>query len=302
MSRSDVLVVGGGPGGLTAAALLAGSGLDVVVVDQLGGGGQLLNMGRFVDDYGVLGPGTGPEFGAELSNRAAAAGAEVAYGQATSLEIRAGEVGGEVIVGTDLGPRTADRVVISTGTRPRPLGLDGGERLVGRGICYCAACDGPMYAGKPVAVLGTGELAAYEAIELAEFAGGVTVVADDIPSRLRARLVADERIELLSGWEAVAVGGTTVVESLTVAGEGGTRELPVAGLFVCDGVLPNTGWCADALDLDATGRVEVDPSLRAYERVYAIGDVRTGSGTSVVAALADAAAVVRSLVVEPVTR
>lgn len=298
MSRSDVLVVGGGPGGLSAAALLAASGLGVAVVDQLGGGGQLLNLGRFVDDYGVLGPGTGPEFGAALSTRAAAAGAEVAYGQATSLEIGADEA----VVGTDLGPRSAARVVIATGTRPRPLGIDGGERLAGRGISYCAACDGPMYAGKPVAVLGSGELAAYEAIELAEFAGGVTVIAEDIPSRLRARLAADERIELLRGWTAVAVGGTTAVESLTVAGDGGTRELPIAGLFACDGVLPNTDWCADALDLDATGRVEVDPSLRANERVYAIGDVRTGSGASVVAALSDAAAVARVLVAEPATR
>ncbi|MGH3756847.1 NAD(P)/FAD-dependent oxidoreductase [Actinophytocola sp.] len=300
MSRPDVVVVGGGPGGLTAAALLAESSVSVAVVDQLGGGGQLLNLGRFVDDFGVLGPGTGPELGAALIDRAGAAGAEVGYGQATSLELR----DGEVVVGTDFGPRTADRVVIATGTRPRPLGIDGGARLEGRGVCYCAACDGPMYAGRPVAVLGGGEAVAYEAIELAEFASGVIVIADGaarIPPRLGAKLAADERIEVLTGWSAESLHGATAVESLTVAGDGQTRELAIAGLFVCNGVLPNTEWCADVLPLDATGRIDVDLSLRAGDTVYAIGDVRSGAGTSVVAALADAAAVTRRLVAELAT-
>jgi thioredoxin reductase (NADPH) len=288
MNDYDVAVVGAGVAGLTAARVAAESGLRVVAFDRLSPGGQLVNL-TTVHDYPE--PGGSAESWpviSELVARAEAAGVTMSFDEVT--HVRAGE---PVRLGTAGGDVTVGAVVIATGLSNGRLGLPGEETLVGRGLSTCAGCDGPLYRGKAVAVVGNDEWTAEEALELAELASAVTVLVPGQPawsSARDARLAADDRVEVLTGATVTALHSDGVLEGVTVRTADGERELAVQGVFPYVGRRGPAGL-VEAAPTDEEQRLVPEDGVRtAVPTVFVAGDARAGAEQTLSSAVADGVA------------
>jgi thioredoxin reductase (NADPH) len=269
----DLIVIGAGPAGLSAAAEAARLGVATLCLDKLAPGGQLINLGELQD---VEEPLDGPDMAARLTDDAAVAGVEIGFGEVTALS-----GSGPWTVETSEGEaRTARAIVIATGLNKGMLGLPNESDYEGRGLSHCAHCDGPLYAGLPVVVAGGDGWARYEAQELASLAGKVTIVdasaassSQDIP-RIAGRIVALE--------------GSDGLQSVTVEGDRGRQTLPACAVFVYVGQSPAAEFVPDSLARDATGHIVADEEGRtAVSTVFAVGDVRAGARQSLSDAIAD---------------
>jgi thioredoxin reductase (NADPH) len=277
MAHWDVLVIGGGAAGLSAAATAAGAGHSCVVIDRLGGGGELMNLGP-LHDCPDLPPGAaGPDLAAGLLEAATAAGAELAIGEVTALS-----GGSPWTVATDEASHTARVVVLACGLAPGRLGIAGEEAFEGQGLSHCAACDGPLHRGQPVVVAGSDRWAVQEATDLTGIASRVTLVTQGgpVPS-LRAAAAVAGRV--------VGLEGESGLEAVLVQPDGGgTQRLPARAIFVQSGRHPALGFAPGALALDGVERVKVDASLRcSMPMLFAAGDVRAGAPALVREAMAD---------------
>jgi thioredoxin reductase len=232
----DLAVVGAGIAGLTAARTAASRGLRVCAWDALSPGGRLVNIGDVVGYPGVK--TTGPDLMSALLEEAMGAGVEIAYGEVTG-------VSPGFTLATAEGDATARAVVVATGLTDGVLDVPGD--WTGRGVATCATCDGPLYAGKPVVVVGDDEWAAHEARELTAFASRVTIVAPGEP-RWSA---APDGIEVRSG-TVTGVLGEDRVAGLALAD--GT-ELEAGGVFVYTGARPRSELISDGPGLFAAGDV-----------------------------------------------
>ncbi|MGY1723469.1 FAD-dependent oxidoreductase [Blastococcus sp. SYSU DS0533] len=284
----DVAVVGAGAAGLTAARVAAGAGLRVVAYDRMAPGGQLVNL-TSVHDHPR--PGEVVESAAVLSRlvaEAEAAGVTMAFAEVTRVR-----PGTPARLETSEGAVTAGAVVVATGLGPGRLGLPGEEQLVGRGISTCAGCDGPLFRGRAVAVVGDDEWTAEEALEVAEVASAVILLVPGEPrwdaGRAR-RLAAAERVEVLTGVRVTALRGEGVLAGVVVATPGGSREFAVDGLFPYVG-RRGPGGLVEEVPADAAGRLPAD-GVRATAGtvVLVAGDARSGAVQSVAAAVDDGAA------------
>jgi thioredoxin reductase (NADPH) len=284
----DVAVVGAGIAGLTAARVAAESGLRVVAYDRMAPGGQLVNL-TALHDYPS--PGESSSSGdlmSELVARAEAAGVTMSFAEVTRVHAgrppRLETTDGEVVAGA---------VVVATGLGPGRLGLPGEELLVGRGISTCAGCDGPLFRGRPVAVVGDDEWTAEEALELAGLASAVTVLVPGEPrwSAERAeRLAAADRVEVLSGASVTGLRGKGVLSGVLVRTVDGERELPVNGLFPYVG-RRGPAALVEGVPADADGRLATEAGTRtAVRTVFVAGDARSGGEQTLPAAAADGAA------------
>jgi thioredoxin reductase (NADPH) len=270
----DVAVVGAGTAGLVAARVAAERGLRVVVYERMSPGGQLVNLTALHDHPG----GTGPELMSRLTAAAEDAGVRIAYAEVTRVH-----PGTPARLATDDGEVTAGAVVVAAGLSAGRLGLPGESSLVGRGISTCAGCDGPLFRGRPVAVVGDDEWTAEEALELAGSASAVTVLVPGEPrwsAARAARLAADERIEVVPGATVTALRGEGVLSGVVVRTADGERELAVAGVFPFVGRRGPEGLVA-GLAADAEGR------LVPGDGVLVAGDARAGAEQSLAAAEAD---------------
>ena len=284
----DVAVVGAGVAGLTAARVAAEAGRRVIAYDRLSPGGQLVNL-TAVHDYPE--PGGSAESWAlisELVAQAEAAGVTMSFDEVTRVHAgtpaRLETAGGEVTVGA---------VVIATGLTNGRLGLPGEESLVGRGLSTCAGCDGPLYRGKAVAVVGDDEWTAEEALELAELASAVTVLVPGTPgwsAERGERLTAADRVEVLTGATVTGLRADGVVQGVTVRTGDGEREIPVQGVFPYVG-RRGPGELVAGVPADEAGALIAEDGVRtAVPTVFVAGDVRAGAGQTLVAAVADGAA------------
>jgi thioredoxin reductase (NADPH) len=270
----DVAVVGAGIAGLTAARAAAERGLRVVAYDRLTPGGQLVNLTTLHDSPAS----SGPELMAALTAAAEGAGVRLAYADVTRVHL-----GSPVRLETSDGEVTAGAVVVAAGLGPGRLGLPGEDALVGRGISTCAGCDGPLFRGRAVAVVGDDEWTAEEALELAGFASAVTVLVPGEPrwSAARAeRLAADERVEVVAHATVTALRGEGVLSGVVVRAGDGERELAVAGVFPFVNRRGPDGL-VDGLSADEDGRVV------GVGNVFVAGDARAGAQQSLTAAEAD---------------
>jgi thioredoxin reductase (NADPH) len=261
-SSYDLIVVGGGPAGLSAAAEAARAGLSTLCLDKLAPGGVLINLGALHDFEGGV---DGPTLSARLSDEAGNAGVELGFGEVTSIS-----GSGPWKIGTADGASYGARAVaIATGLNKGKLGLANETEFEGRGLSHCAICDGPLYSGEPVVVAGVGGWADVEARELAGMVGHVTVVNP-----------ATERIVGLEGANGL---DAVVVES------GGTRKsIPAKALFVYQNETPAAEFLPDSLARDASGHIVVDAEGRtSVPTVFAIGDVRSGAHRHLSEAIAD---------------
>ncbi len=291
-SLHDVIILGAGPAGLSAGLYSARFGLDALLIERGQIGGHLINQ-ESIEDYPGFPEGiNGAELGMKMYEQATQAGLKSSFGEATALKI----TGSECSVTAFEETHRAKAGIICTGLSPIKIGLAEEEKLLGRGISYCAVCDGPLYRGKRVAVIGGGDLAVEDALYLSNLVQSVTLVFEG--SEVQASRLLLER---LSSKKNVIHAAGSAVES--VIGEenvtgiklrnvrtGEYSEIPTDGVFVSIGLTPNTQFLQGLLPLTEAQHVITDDFLRAqYENVFAAGDVRADSLSCTAAQVGDGA-------------
>jgi thioredoxin reductase (NADPH) len=274
-SQWDVVVIGAGPAGLSAAADVAASGLRCLCLDKMGPGGALINLGAL---QGMDEEIAGPDLVGRLTDKATEVGVELGFSEVVGLSGN-----GPWTVETAEGESHAARaIIVASGLSKGRLGVPDEESFEGRGLSHCAACDGPLFAGERVIVAGAEGWAAHEAQELAGMVGHVTVVS---PSPATAPTGAN--IELLVG-RIVALEGANGLESVEIEHDGARRTLPAQGLFVYLDQSPAAEFVPDSLARDAARHIVVRANGEASAAtIFAAGDVRAGSSQRVAEALAD---------------
>jgi thioredoxin reductase (NADPH) len=272
-SSFDVIVIGAGPAGLTAATEAARAGLKALCLDKLAPGGALINLGQLHD---VEEAGDGPQVASQLTDDATTAGVEIGFGEVVRLSgSRPWTV--ETAEGEQ---HTGRAIVIATGLGKGRLGLPGEDQYEGRGLSHCASCDGPLYAGLPVIVAGAAGWAPYEALELKAFASEVTVI-DTVAAKL------PDGVRRLDG-RIVALEGGDGLQSVVVESGGARKTIPTSAVFVYVGQSPAAEFVPDSLARDATGHIVVDERGRtSAATVFAAGDVRAGARHYLADAIAD---------------
>jgi thioredoxin reductase (NADPH) len=292
MRDFDLVIVGAGVAGLTAAMFAGRYGLKVAVVEQLGAGGQIINADRIENFPGFPQGLGGHEFGPLLHEQAELAGAEfmldTVQGLETDGEHRIVRAAGETLRGR--------AVIIAAGSALRPLGVAGEEKLLGRGVSHCACCDGALFAGQGVCVVGGGDSAVDEALVLAKHAAHVTIIhrgeSLDAQQALRSKAAASGKIEIVLQTAVEEIVGTDAVSAVRLRdlATGATRLQEVKGVFVYVGLEPNTAFLRGLLALDATGHIETDINMRtSLAGVFAAGDIRRHSVAQLAAAAGDGA-------------
>ncbi|MCC8195083.1 MAG: thioredoxin-disulfide reductase [Deltaproteobacteria bacterium] len=293
MEHHELLILGAGPAGLTAAVYAKRSGLDVVVLEKGAIGGQITTTND-VENWPGIKQISGFDLAASLQEHAEYLGAEIRVTEIESLDFS----GPEKIVRTDKGDLSADALIVATGARHRHLGVPGEAELTGRGVSYCAVCDGPFFRNEDIMVVGGGDTAVEEAEYLTRFASKVYLVHRR--DRLRAadmlakRALANPKIEPVWDTVVTAINGKTGAESVSVKNvkNGGEKQIPATGVFIFVGNLPNSEvFKGSGLDMDATGWVIADhATLRTnIPGVFAAGDVRVTGLRQMITAAADGA-------------
>jgi thioredoxin reductase (NADPH) len=292
MRDFEVIVVGAGIAGATAAMVAGRFGRAVAVVEQLGPGGQIINATRIDNMPGIPQGIAGIELGPLVHEQADEAGAEFILDTVESIA----RDGVQYVLTCAGDVLRAPAVVVAAGSRLRDLGIPGEAQLLGRGVSHCASCDGPFFRGRRVCVVGGGDAALDEALVLAEHAEHVTVfhrgAALSAQRVLVERAQATGKIEIVLSTVVDAIVGDGAVAAVNVrnAGTGETRAAPVAGVFVFVGLEPNSAFLAGQLELDAAGHIETDLMMRtSLEGVFAAGDIRAHSVALLAAAAGDGA-------------
>lgn len=268
----DVIVIGAGPAGLSAAKAVAETGLSCLCIDRMGCGGALMNHGQLHDCPEADGA-EGPDFGAALLDGALGAGAELVVAEVTALS--QDESFG---VTADDEVHRARAVVLAPGMASGRLGLAEEDGFEGQGLSRCAACDGPIYRDQPVAVAGTDRWAVQEAVDLAGLAQQVTLLCQGDPAPDMAPL---PNVAVLPG-HVVALEGDGGLEAVLVEHEGQRRRVPSRAIFVQSGRRPALGFAEGLLTVDDAGRVSA-----AAPGLFVAGDARSGAAEWISAALAD---------------
>lgn len=288
----DVIILGGGPAGYTAGLYAARAGLSTLVLEKLFAGGQMTQTTQ-IDNYPGLPKGIdGVTLGMEMQAGAARFGVKTQYTEATAVSL-AEDI---KTVHTSQGVLECRTLIIATGADHRHLGLEKEADLIGRGVAYCAACDGMMYRGKTVAVVGGGNSAAADAALLARVAQKVYLIHRR--DSLKASKVYHQPLEATSNLEFVWNSAVTELlhedrltgVTVTDVNTGAQRQISLDGLFISIGRQPETKLFQGQLELDDKGYIIADETTRtSLPGVFAAGDVRTKAVRQIVTATADGA-------------
>ena len=286
----DMVIIGGGPAGYTAALYAARAGLDALVIERMSAGGQMA-VTDTIDNYSGFSEGIpGWELGMKMQAGAERFGAVTKYGEVISAELE-GNIKKVKTSSDEFGART---VVIATGANPRELGVDREEEFVSRGVHYCAHCDGRFYKNKVVAVVGGGNSALEDALYLSRLAAKVYLIHRR--DSFRASKIYVDALSKSTNIEFLANSSVTELiadERVTGIRLADGRELEINGLFVSIGRKPASDIFRGQLKLDEGGYIVADESTRtSIAGVYAIGDVRTKPLRQVVTAVGDGAVAV----------
>ena len=289
----DVIIIGGGPAGLTAGLYTSRAKLKTLLVERMIMGGQVMTTTKVENYPGFPGGIDGPELMLRFQEHCQEFGLEVRSGEVEQLSAADGintlTIDGEAV--------TARAVIITTGAEPRKLGVEREAELTGRGVSYCATCDGAFFRNVPVAIVGGGDTAAEEALFLTRFASKVYLIhrRDELRATkiLQERLAHNDKVEIL--WNSAVAGleadnsGLTGVR-LQDTSSGAERSLPLAGLFVAIGVTPKAHFLADVVKLDDDGHILTDAECRtSIPGVFAAGDVRKKILKQIATAVGDGA-------------
>lgn len=301
--RKDLVIVGGGPAGLTASIYARRSLLDAVTIEREATGGQLMLTGT-IDNYPGL-PGTdGYSLSEAIRAQAEGLGAEISYGTVTSVE-RDGATG-RFLVKLEDRAYDASCVILAAGARPRRAGFEGEERFVGRGVSYCATCDGMFYRGKQVFVVGGGNSAAEEALFLSHLASKVVLVVRKDHLRAQAALVDEleraDNVEIRLSTKVAAVRGNELpseielIDTVTGAVTLERHEEGSFGVFVLVGRDPESDLVRGLARFDEGGYVETNERMATETSgLYVAGDVRQKPLRQIVTAAADGAVAASSV-------
>ncbi|ROQ93552.1 thioredoxin-disulfide reductase [Desulfosoma caldarium] len=289
----DMVIVGGGPAGLTAALYASRARYKTLLVERIGLGGQLLTYEK-VDNYPGFPEGI-TTF--ELTELFKAQGLRFGM-EHRSVEVTGLDLSGTIkVLHTPEGPMEAKAVIIATGCTPRKLQVKGEAEFTGRGVSYCAICDGPFYRNEEVAVIGGGDTAVEEAVYLTKFASHVHIIHRR--NTLRAvKILQEEALanpKITVHWNRIVTeiqGGPQGVTGLVLQDTvtNASSELNVSGVFVFVGLVPNTQWVPEDVHRDALGFLITDNQMAtSVPGVYAAGDVRSKSLRQIVTAVGDGA-------------
>ena len=275
--KYDVIVIGAGPGGLTAALYASRANLSVLILDRGLYGGQMNNTDA-IDNYPGFTEIKGPELGEKMYNSVMKFGSEFEYGDVQSVTID----GDNKVVKTDTGEYSAPALIIATGADHRHLNVPGEEEYSGKGVSYCAVCDAAFFKDEDIAVIGGGDSAIEEGIYLAQSAKSVTVIhrRDQLRAQptLQKRAFANEKINFI--WNGITesidgdgqrVTGVTYKDKET----GEEKQLATRGVFIYVGVIPQTAPFKELGITDEQGWIPTDDHMRTKaDGIFALGDVR----------------------------
>jgi len=274
----DVVIVGAGPAGLTAGIYASRGRLDTVILERNMAGGQI-SVTELVENYPGFPEGiSGFDLSEKMKEQALKFGADLREIQGVG-KLEHDDLADCWVVHTDDGEVRGRAVILAPGREPRRSGIPGEAEFIGRGVSWCATCDGALYRDRVVAVVGGGDAAVEEGMFLAKFATKVYLVHRR--KELRAHAIAQERCfandKFEFVWDSVPhrIDGSEMVEALEVkdVNTGEVRALPVNGVFMYIGQIPNTEWLKGVVDLDESGYIVVDQDMRTSRPgVYAAGD------------------------------
>jgi thioredoxin reductase (NADPH) len=291
MARYEVVIIGGGPAGLTAGLYSSRLGLKSLLLERGMFGGQIVNA-PLVENYPGFPQGiSGADLGLLMHQQATKYGLET-----LAAEVKSVEVAKPYKLITSGGSFEAEAIIIAAGSEYRKLGVPGEGTLVGHGVSYCATCDGFFFRGKEVAVVGGGDAAITDALELAQHASRVYVIhrRDQLRAGqvLQKRALAEAKIEFV--WDSVVeeIIGAELVKALKLRNVKNKKlsTLEVAGVFVAVGLKPNSQPFAEVVKLGETGHIVTDELMATSAKgIFAAGDIRHSSARQIASAVGDGA-------------
>ena len=278
----DIVIIGGGPAGITAAIYAIRAGKKVLVLEADKVGGKILGA-HMVDNYPGLFHVTGEELGKKFLEQAEALNVEIKYEKAMNIM----EMDGKKIVQTLDNMYEAKTVIIATGNDKRELGVPGEKELLGRGVSYCATCDGNFFKNKTVVVVGSTEEAVEDVIYLANLCEKVYFIHS---SRLDVSKLNKENIELYADAKVTSINGENKVENVSFETKDGREgKLDVSGVFVAVAKIPETSYLLQGLNVSDTGNVIADDLKTNKDGIFVAGDVRVKNLRQVATAVSDGA-------------
>ena len=290
----DVIIVGAGPAGLAAGIYTAREGLNTLIVERSGIGGQA-GITQEIENYpGFPEPISGAELATRLQQQAERFEVEILAAQEVTSLVRED---GNLIVRVQSGEEyCAPAVILAPGSTYRRLGVPGEEDFIGAGVHFCATCDGPFYKGQDIVVVGGGNSGFQEGLFLTKFAKNVTILERSGESRasraLQEKVEGRGDMEVLTRTTVQEFRGTERLESIVIVDTttGKSRELRPGAVFVFIGLLPNTEFLKAVVELDQYGFIVTRPNLEtSIDGVFAAGDCRVGSTKQVVSAMGEGA-------------
>lgn len=288
----DIIIIGAGPAGLTAAIYARRAEKSVLILEKGVFGGQMTFSPK-IENYPGFDAVSGNALAEKMIEQTLSLGAEIDMGEVTGMEFD-----GEIKkVHTESGDYEARAVIIATGAKHRTLGLPHEEELIGSGISFCAVCDGAFFAGEEVVVVGGGNSAMQEALLLSETAKSVTMV-QNLPEltgekSLQSQIFAKKNIKVITDSVVTAYLGESEIEGIKIKSTADNTETAIAckGVFIAVGLVPATDFINGIVTLDKSGYIEADEScLTNIPGVFAAGDCRTKSTRQITTATADGAA------------
>ena len=290
--KYDVVIIGGGPAGLTAGLYASRARLNSLLIERGLVGGQIANAER-VENYSGFPEGiNGFELGQLMHQQATKYGLKTLLAEVTGIELQEGQK----VIRTTEGDFMARAVIIAGGSERYKLDVPGEEEFTGKGVSYCATCDGAFFIEQPVAVVGGGDAAITEALHLAKFASRVTVIHRR--DQLRASHILQEKAfsqpKIEFRWNSIVerIEGGDLVKRIRLrqVKTGEESALEVAGIFISIGLKPNTDYLKGILPLDVTGHIITDEKMETkISGIFAAGDIRHNSTRQVITAAGDGA-------------
>jgi thioredoxin reductase (NADPH) len=292
----DIAIIGGGPAGLTAGLYASRARMKTVLIEKMVCGGQVLITDTIENFPGFPAGVKGPELADLMLGQASRFGLEVRQAETSGLALAKKEGGAFSVEFTDGTSLEALSLIASTGARWNSLGVPGEKELTGRGVSYCATCDGPLFKGKEVAVIGGGDTALEDALFLAKFADKVTIIHRRDRFRgtkiLQERVLANGKIEVRFNSVALSITGTRKCEAIEIKDvvTGSSGIIKVSGVFVLIGMTPNSENFKGVVGMDDKGYIICDDDMRtSVDGIFACGDVRRKLLRQVVTACGDGA-------------
>lgn len=282
----DIVVIGGGPAGLTAAIYALRANKKVVVLESKVCGGQIVSSKK-VDNYPGMPHVSGAEFSEDLYNQVIDLGAEVKFEKAVDLDTE------NLIVKTDKSEYHAKAVILALGVTARKLGIENEKELIGKGVSFCATCDGNFFKGKDVCINGGGNVALDDALYLSDICNKVYLVhrRDTFKGDegTLVKLKKRENVEIIINSNVTKLNGTDRLESIEVTNNEGTkRTLEVSALFEAIGQIPENGNITKSIDTDERGYIISDENCHTnIKNVFVAGDIRTKKLRQLTTATAD---------------